>query len=203
MKSLTGSKILASVLAVGGGVAAVATIAGCAPLDLVPVRVHGVDLGLRLDVLSSLLLCFVGCVGWIVSVFSGRNLQGQSRTGRFGWLLSAALAALAVMVTGASLPVLALGWTASGLALAALVAHAGTPRAARAAAHVRRRLLVGDAALWTGVAVAVVVLPSVNRADLGQSTFSRDAWTVAVLLVAAGAIRLGARPGPGVAAGDG
>ncbi|MBC7638792.1 MAG: hypothetical protein H7231_03295, partial [Rhodoferax sp.] len=57
------------------------------PLDVVPVRVGDVALGLRVDVLSVVLLGFVGCVGALVAAYSARNLVGQARTGRFGWLL--------------------------------------------------------------------------------------------------------------------
>ena len=66
-------------------------------------------------------LAFVASVVWIVTTYAIRNFTGQQRTNRFGYLMLAATAALTLLVAGASLPMIAVGWTASGLALAALV----------------------------------------------------------------------------------
>ena len=158
------------------------------PLNLVPVRVGEVALGLRVDVLSAVLLGFVGCVGALVATYSARNLVGQARTGRFGWLLLTALTSLTVLVAGASLPVIAAGWTVSGLALAALVAQPGTESSRRAARYVRRTLLTGDAAVWVGVALALVLLPTVNRAELARVELPGASSTIVAALLIMGCV---------------
>ena len=158
------------------------------PLDVVPVRVGDVALGLRLDVLSVVLLGFVGCVGALVAAYSARNLVGQARTGRFGWLLLTALTSLTVLVAGASLPVIAAGWTVSGMALAALVAQPGTESSRRAAGYVRRTLLVGDAAVWVAVALALVLLPTVNRAELARVELPGVGSTIVAALLIVGCV---------------
>ena len=158
------------------------------PLEVLPVRVGALALGLRVDVLSAVLLGFVGCVGALVATYAARNLVGQARTGRFGWLLLTALASLILLVAGASLPVIAVGWTVSGMALAALVAQPGTPASRRAARYVRRTLLTGDAAVWLGVFLALVLLPTVNRADLAQVAIPAGGATIVAALLLAGCV---------------
>ena len=158
------------------------------PLDVVPVRVGDVALGLRVDVLSVVLLGFVGCVGALVAAYSARNLVGQARTGRFGWLLLIALTSLTVLVAGASLPVIAAGWTVSGMALAALVAQPATESSRRAAGYVRRTLLVGDAAVWVGVALALVLLPTVNRSELARVELPGAGSTIVAALLIVGCV---------------
>ena len=152
-----------------------------------PVRlardVAGVDVGLYLDVLSVILLAFVASLSWLVASYAGRNMVGQAGAGRLGRLHASTTLGLALLVTGASLPVIAVGWTVSGLSLAAMVAHAGTPAAGRAARYVRRVLLTGDAALWMAVAVAVVALPTVDRAELASARLPPVATTVVALLL--------------------
>ncbi len=144
---------------------------------------------------SALLLAFVAVLGWLIGTYAVTNLRGQPRLTRFaGWYVVAVLA-LALMVTGASLALVAAGWTVSGLAAAALVGHAGTPAARRAARYVRRHLLVGDAFLWTGVLVGAVVLPGLVRSDLGDGRLDPVAATVvAVPLALAGVVRSALAP---------
>jgi len=154
------------------------------PFSWIPVRPAGVEVGVRLDVLSVLLLGLVAGVMVLVASYSIRNLAGRAGTSSFGWLLLGALTSLVVMVTGASLPVVAAGWTASGLLLAGLVGHSGTVSARRAARHVRRRLLVGDTAVWLAVLAGLLLLPTLNRSELaGTDLPTGPALVVAGLLV--------------------
>ncbi|QNN54383.1 putative inorganic carbon transporter subunit DabA [Nocardioides mesophilus] len=193
MSTLQWARRLSAVIG-SAGVAAALTTDGSLTWT---VSAGGVAWGLHVDRVSAVLLTLVGLLGWLVTTYAVTNLRGQRRLGRFGLLAGGALAALGLMVTGASLPVVALGWTASGLAIAALVGHAGTPGARRAAAHTRRQLLVGDALLWLGVLVALLALPTVDRAELaalgadGLSAASGAgaATAVALCLVAAGLVR--------------
>jgi formate hydrogenlyase subunit 3/multisubunit Na+/H+ antiporter MnhD subunit len=175
-------------------IAAAARLAGRSP-EFATAAPAGVDLGLYVDGLSAVLLGFVGFVTCLVATFAQRNLQGQPRTATFGAGLLIATAALGIMVTGASLPVVAVGWTASGMAVAYLIGHSGTPSARRAASFVRRRLLIGDALLWTATVTAIVLLPSVNRADLTSTTMPLVPVTAVTLLLAgAGVVRSALAP---------
>ncbi len=149
-------------------------------------------IGLSFDAVSAILLTFIAGLALITAEYARRNLRGQARLPRFAALHSTATASLALLVTGASLPLVALGWTISGLAIAALVGHRGTASAQRAAGYVRRNLLRSDALLWTALAVAAVTLPSLDRADLADSVASAPAGGVtllALLLVGAAVIR--------------
>jgi len=172
---------------------AVAIVAGIALLFRDPLQPSiagpgGIDLGLRLDIISVLLLAFVATIAWIVSTYSIVNLAGQHRTERFGWLMLLATGSLALLVTGASLLIIAIGWTLSGIALARLVAHTNTETSRAAAGFVGRRLMISDAFLWVGIIVAIVVLPTVNRAELASADLSVAAASAVALLFALAAI---------------
>ncbi len=113
------SAALAALLAVVGIVGLVANGPnGAFSLDAATVSAAGTSftIGLDVDVLSATLLIFVGILGFLIASYSLRNLRGQRRVARFGWLLSASYLSLTLLVCGASLPVMALGWTASGAA---------------------------------------------------------------------------------------
>lgn len=172
---------------------ALAVLTGVALLFTEPLQVGfnvtpGIDIGLRFDVLSVILLAFVASICWLVATYSIRNLAGQERIGRFGALLMTATASLALLVTGASLPVIALGWTVSGWVLSRLVLHTNNDRSRRAAGLVARRMLLSDALLWVGVIVAIALLPTVNRAEFTSVDFTAGSATVVALLLAAAAI---------------
>lgn len=155
----------------------------------------GVEIGLRFDVLSVVLLAFVASICWLVATYSIRNLAGQERTARFGALLITATASLALLVTGASLPVIALGWTLSGWVLSRLVLHTNNNDSRRAAGLVARRMVLSDALLWTGVIVGIAILPTVNRSDFAAADIAAGPATlVAVLLAAAAVVRSGLFP---------
>ncbi|NEN77243.1 putative inorganic carbon transporter subunit DabA [Nocardioides zeae] len=105
--------------------------------------------------LRLVLATYVGVLGWLVAGYAATNLRGQARLGRFAVLLVVAVGGLLTMVSAGGLVVSAIGWTVSGAATAALVAHRGDERARRAARVVASRLAWGDAALWLAV-VAVL-----------------------------------------------
>ncbi|WZH53473.1 MAG: Na-translocating system protein MpsB [Nocardioides alkalitolerans] len=105
--------------------------------------------------LRLVLAAYVGVLGWLVAAYAATNLRGQARSTRFGLLLVVAVAGLLTMVSAGGLVVSAIGWTVSGAATAALVAHRGDAGARRAAGVVARRLAGGDAALWLAVLVLV------------------------------------------------
>ncbi len=154
----------------------------------------GLPVGVHLDLASVFLLGFVGLLGWVVASYSLTNLRGQSQPERGGAALAVALASLLVTVSGASLVVVAAGWTVSGLAVSALVARSGTSRSAAAAAVIRRTLLMGDVLLWCGVVVGMLVLPSLERTRLDEAEPGWATTLVAVLFLGACVARTGLVP---------
>jgi uncharacterized protein len=151
-----------------------------------------VNLPVVLTPITSGLLLLVTGLGAVIGVYAARNLAGQHRLVRFAGLELLVVAGLALAVTAATLPVLALGWTLAGLAVAGLVGHAGTPEARAAQRLVRGRLLVGDALLWAAVVAAAALLGTTSVAGLADAAAAAGApavGVVAVLVVLAGVVR--------------
>ncbi len=192
MNPFTVTRTLAAGLATVAGASLLSLLISGEPLSAgvtvgTPGASGGFELGVSLTGLSSLLLIFLASVSWLVASYASRNLAGQQRYGRFALLMTMATLGLAVMVAGASLPVIAAGWTASGLAIAGLVGHAPAQTARRASRYVRSWFLVADVALWAGVVAGLALLPSVDR----DATFEPGVATtaVAVVLLLAAVIR--------------
>ena len=152
--------------------------------------------GLRLTPLTAALLLLVTGLGAVVSTYAARNLEGQRRLVRFAALEVTVIGALALMVLGANLVVLALAWSVAGAAMAALVGHPGTPSARAASRLVGRRLLAGDLALWLAVGIAWFGLGTVDAAGLAENAPGAPLLTglIAVLVVTAGAVRSSLSP---------
>lgn len=184
MKPLRLSRLFASVVAVAG-LSLLAQVALGGPIQ-VGIERWGVQWGLYIDLFGAVLVTFIGFLVWVVSSYAVTNLRGQARLGRFGALVGAVLVTLVVMVTGANLILVAVGWTTSGILIGELLRHAGTAAADRAARYARSRLLIGDVGLWTAVVIALAFLPTVNRATLQPG----PAWATGVVL--AGIIWAGA-----------
>ena len=142
-------------------------------------------LGLSVDLIAAVLLVLVTGVGAVSAAFAARNLLGGARLARYAALHAATVAGLALAVTAASLPLLVVGWTLAGLALAGLVSHSGTAEVRRVAAAVRIRLLAGDLLLALGVVVAGTALSSLDRVDLAAATEAATTGADAVLVVLA------------------
>ena len=132
---------------------------------------------------SILLGAFILTMGWLVAAYSARNLRGQARQGRFAAYLGLAILALWLAVVADPVLLTAVGWTVSGLAVAALVAHADTPTARRAGRRVAARLLVGDVALWAAFVVLILGGTS-SRSEIGEVS-----WVVPALMAIAGIVR--------------
>lgn len=149
-------------------------------------------LGLHLDLVSAVLLLFVASVGALSAAFATRHLEGSPHLSRYAVLHASTVGGLALTSTAASLPVLAVGWTTAGLSFAGLVGFDRAPAARMASSLVRRRLMAGDALLWAGVLVSMIVLPSLDRADLAVGAGEAPLALVSLagmLLVAGAAVR--------------
>jgi uncharacterized protein len=166
------------------GVVATGTLAGLIAFAALSLVHFGEQFGpFYLSAVSVLLGIFVLTMGWLVSAYSARNLRGQARQGRYAALLATAIAALWVAVVADPIALMAAGWTVSGLAIAGLVSHSGTPAARSAGRRVAGRLLVGDAALWT----AVVLMAA--EGIVVRSEVAAAGWLVPALLALAGIVR--------------
>lgn len=146
-------------------------------------------LGLRLDILSASLLIFIGFLGAVIGHYASRNLAGQGRTRRFALLLTAVQASLLVFVSANDLVFMAIGWSVSGLAFAALIGHANSLQVQQSSATVRRRLLLSDAAVWAAVVIGWLTLPGIERGTDLQGASPVALTTVLGLVVAAAVVR--------------
>lgn len=159
MLILRGTRSLALVLALAG-----------AWLLISPTTVDVGPAVVELQLANAVLLVFVSVLAAIVSAYSLRNLLGQRRLARFGALLLVAYLGLLVMVTAGTLAQFAVGWTLSGQATAALVAHAGTATALRARRYVATWLSASDVLVWLAVlATGLLGSPQVELAAIGFS----------------------------------
>ena len=180
MLALRTARAVLLLVAVGAVAVLVARLVPAAPRDLLPALA------------PSLILVLVTVIGSLVSAYAVRNLEGQTRLGRFALLEVVAVGGLSLAVLSPTLPLLATGWTVGGLAVAALVAHAGTAESRAAASAVRLRLLAGDALLWLAVLVVGMQLGTWDVAEVEAAVAAGPAtWVTlaAVLVILAGASR--------------
>lgn len=141
----------------------------------------------------ALTLLVVALTG-IVQAFASRHLRGDPRARSFFALSSVAAAGTTASATAGDTVVLAGGWTVATLSMLALIATGGAGAQTRAA--VRRSavaLLIGDAALWAGVAVAAAATGSTSLRALGGMD-ATAAGVVAVLVAVAAIARAGSFP---------
>lgn len=206
----TASMALRSVkLALASGLGAAALVAGAAFAGTGTSAVLEADdgralLGLTADRVGAVLAVLTLAVGFVVTTFAGRSLDGDPRQTRFLALTAALTASTVVVALAATGTLLVIGWIATSATLAALVAHRHTwTPALRAARRTRAAFAVGDVALALAAAVAVVTIGDLDlRSVAGDAELLRterwdlgalgtiDALTVvAVLAVAAGISR--------------
>jgi len=155
------------------------------------------EFGIVGGLVPSFLLLLVAGIGAVVGTYAARNLVGQSRLRRFAVLEVTAVLGLASAVVAPNLVQLALGWTVGGLAVAALVGHAGTAQSRTSSRLMMRHLVVSDAALWAAVIMSGLVLGTVELGslDLAVTTAPGGAVTaIALLVVVAGMARSGLVP---------
>ena len=124
----------------------------------------GVGLSARLDLLSVSMLLLVGLLGWVITRFSARYLDGEPGQGAFtGWLMLT-LAAVTALVSAGNLGQLVLGFMGAGIGLQQLLlTYADRRGARRAAAKMRMASLAGDAAL---LAAALVLVWAFGTGDI-------------------------------------
>ncbi|GAB1477878.1 proton-conducting transporter membrane subunit [Paracoccaceae bacterium] len=150
----------------------------------------------RLDAISITMALLVSFVGWVVLRYSRRYLDGEAREGRFHGLTLAAIAAVLVLVTAASLPVLVASFMATGLILRQLLLfYPDRAEARRAAAKFVRVWGAGDLAL---ILASLLLWHSFGTANIAALTridsLPATAPLAVALLVLAAALKTAAFP---------
>ncbi|BBG01211.1 MULTISPECIES: proton-conducting transporter transmembrane domain-containing protein [Pseudonocardia] len=188
-----GAAVLAAALA---GTLAV-TVADGGPVAMVLANPDGrAWTGLVLDHVGAIVLLLVCAVSAVVQAFARRYLRGDPAAARFAVAAGALTAATTVMVTAATLVTLAVAWSLTGVILCRLVGvYRPAPSAVDATRRTARAVLVGDAALWVGVVLAVAAWGDLDLRHQGDVAVGGAVGTaVACSLVVAAAARCAQLP---------
>ncbi len=122
------------------------------PWDSRLIGLRGMDMSVRIDAVSVVMLLLVSFIGWVVLRFAATYMDGEARQGAFtGWLCMT-LASVLLLVLSGNLVQLVLAWIATSLFLHRLLLFYPNRIAARRAAakkFVAARL--GDMTLIAGV----------------------------------------------------
>lgn len=176
--------ILALLFAIGGVVQFIAV--GPSSLS----ALNGL-IGVRLDAVSATITLLVAFIGWVVVRYSKTYLDGEAREGAFhGWLL-AALGTVLILAQAGTLPVMAIGFIAIGVAIRQLLLfYADRAEARRAATKFTLVWSLGDAALvgatlLLGFAYGTTELGALNAAAAAQGLTTAGHIAAALLVVAA------------------
>lgn len=122
--------------------------------------------GVRVDLVTCVMLVLVSGIGLVIARYSRAYLQGDAGTARYFRWLQLTLAAVAALVIANNLLVVAAAWTATSLALHQMLTFYGDRTAALVAAH--KKFLVSrlaDVCLWSSL---VLVHLSVGSLDLDR-----------------------------------
>lgn len=74
-----------------------------------------VELAFRLDTLSSVMICIITFVGTLIHIYSTGYMHGEKRYAAYFGYLNLFTGAMLVLVLGASIPVMFIGWEGVGL----------------------------------------------------------------------------------------
>lgn len=146
------------------------------------------------DVAGTALSVLIVSLTVVVQVFASRHLRGDPRSRRFFVFSSLAALGSTIGIAAGDIVLLAAGWTLATVSVVALIASGGAGPQTRVA--VRRSaaaLLVGDAALWGAVVVAVAATGSTSLGAL-DGLDEATAALVAVLVAVAAVARAGSFP---------
>ncbi|MCE8008374.1 proton-conducting transporter membrane subunit [Aestuariivita sp.] len=153
------------------------------------VGVAGIGFSARLDAVSAIMLVLVSFIGWIVMRYSATYMDGEPRQGAFTGWMSAALAAVLLLVMSGNLVQLLLAWAATSLALHQLLLfYPDRTTAVRAARKKAVTARVSEIALLLAV---VLLSRAYGTTDIATilGAVQPDAMTAAAgLLIAAAAV---------------
>lgn len=150
-----------------------------------------VEMGLRADGLSAVMLPLVLGVSAVVQVYARRYLYGDPRADYFFTCTALLTTASAALVTAGTLLTLAAAWSTAGIALCLLLRMYPQLSAARDGfARTARAFVLGDAALWAAVVTITVAWGSWDlRGPLPGRPDAGVAAVLAVLVTVAAASR--------------
>jgi NADH:ubiquinone oxidoreductase subunit 5 (subunit L)/multisubunit Na+/H+ antiporter MnhA subunit len=172
--------VWASALSTIAAVALLIAVGVDGPVDAVVTDADGsAVVGLMADRVGAILLLLTTMVGLIVQSFASRSLLGDPRATRFHALAAVLVGATSVVGVAATGSGLLVAWVATSAALVALLGHkAPSHLAVRSQRRTARSFLVGDAALATGLIVALVTVGDLDLRTVGAAAAALDAETV-------------------------
>ncbi|MHB1171820.1 MAG: proton-conducting transporter transmembrane domain-containing protein [Lacisediminihabitans sp.] len=166
-------------------VLAIASAMGELPAASLTTKGGDVVLGVVADRTGVVLLLLVTGVSAIVQAFARRYLRGDPRAWVFFAGAGLLASATAAIVTSVTLVGVAVGWTAAGVAVVILLAmYPHIPAARDGVRRFARAFLVGDAALWAGVVLALVMWGNVDVRSIGDRIIASGAMQPLVQCVA-------------------
>lgn len=194
-RRIAGAASLLSLLAAGAAAVALVSL-GAATSPVIGAGELGPSF--RLDVVAVAVSLLIALVGAVVIRFSGAYLDGDPHQRRFLEYLTAALAAVGLLVTAAGLAQLVFAWIAMSLTLHRLLVFRQDRRGARLAA--RKKFLfarLGDGALVVAALLLAQAFGTLDLAGIGSAarlaadagTFPASATVAAVLLAVAALLK--------------
>lgn len=172
---------IAALLALAVGLASIVTLVVLGTGESIFFGPAGIGLSTRLDAVSVTMLVLVAFVGWIVVRYSRTYLDGEPRQRAFiGWL-TAALAAVLLLVQAGNLSQLVVSWIATSLCLHRLLLfYPGRIAAQRAA---RKKLFftrIGAASLITAAIMMAFAFGTTDIAAINAAARNGNASLLAV-----------------------
>ncbi len=161
LRQATAATYLGCVLALS--VVSIQIFAGLGGRPWLPELGPSPSLGVRLDIVTAVMLCLVCVIGLVIARYSRTYLQGDRGQRRYARWFLATLGAVTLLVVSNNLLVIALAWTATSLALHQLLTFYGDRRPALIAAH--KKFLVSrlaDVCLLVAVALVGFTVGSVD-----------------------------------------
>ncbi|MCB0932315.1 MAG: hypothetical protein KDB71_10495 [Mycobacterium sp.] len=141
------------------------------------------------DRLAAVLLVLVYGVSAIVQSFAIRYLAEDSRAGWFSAGAGLLTSASATLMTAQTLVVLAVGWTAAGVALCLLLGtYRQLPSARDGVRRTAKAFLIGDLALWSAFGLIAVRQGTVDLRALQGEPLDGPLVALAACLVVAAAL---------------
>jgi NADH-quinone oxidoreductase subunit L len=160
--------------------------------DWIQVGSFHVGVDLRLDALSATMIGVVTGIGFLIHVYANGYMHGDPRFGRFFAYMNLFVFFMLVLVLGANLLVLYLGWEGVGLCSYLLIGFwSEKPENANAAKKAFVTTRIGDTAMLVGLALIVAKFGTLDfQAVFGAagSVLTKDAATAIALLLFAGAV---------------
>ncbi len=138
-------------------------------------REFPITLAILYDGVASLMLALVSFIGWVVSQYSQRYLDGEPAQGRYFRWLGFTIGSVSLMVISGNLLVFIVAWVMTSLGLHQLLLHYGHRPAAQRAAWTKFTISrLGDAAL---IAAMVIIYDQFNTLDFVELFALTDSLT--------------------------